>query len=184
MGSPLVREVEAASFFRSNQKGIGKDGFDNISEEDRLEVPDAHPDAYWLSPIYKSEVKTIWILLPTIRPRVLYLVGDQTVYAFDGLHEQRAERTGSGFGGNGGPKSGGTVSRTIAGGGHCIPMGEHVGVVAKEAADWIAAEKQRWEQGVLKQKMKWEQKSVESRQVECSLVIHGLGFCKGNPDHI
>ncbi|EPE24126.1 alpha/beta-Hydrolase [Glarea lozoyensis ATCC 20868] len=158
------KAIEAASFFRSNAKGIGKDGLENLTAEERLEMPDVDPDAKYLAPVYKAETRIMWDLLPSVRPRVLYVVGDKTAYAVDRLHKRRIQRTGSGVGGNGGVKAGGVVSKTVEGGGHCIPMDEHVGTVAKYISTWVSDEKARWEDGVKKRKRELDEKSVEFRQ--------------------
>ncbi|TAQ87958.1 hypothetical protein B7494_g3710 [Chlorociboria aeruginascens] len=158
------KAVEAASFFRSNVRQVGRDGLENITEEDRLEVPDIDPDAYWMAPIYRPETDLMWKLLPTLRPWVMYIVGESTVYAVPNAVNERTARTGTGIGGSGGPKSGGSICKFIDGGGHSMPMDGHVGIVAKEIGVWIGKEKARWEEKILKKEKEWQEKSVEARQ--------------------
>ncbi|SPO04889.1 related to host-specific AK-toxin Akt2 [Cephalotrichum gorgonifer] len=106
-------------------------------------VPDLPPDnPLGNYPFYRPEPSLTLSRLPSLRPGVLYVLGETSNVSDPVITRDRERVTGTGRGGSGGRMR----SVTLKGRGHLIPM-EVPGECAALAAEWMGEELGRWARG-------------------------------------
>lgn len=161
------KHQEAAMVVRPTIKDIDlkKGGMDDVTLEERAQVPDLDPTGWNPQGCSRAEVKGMWNLLPSLRPWVLYINGGSSPYFGDPkIREERANLTGIGVGGSGGRKLGTVEQAVIEGGTHEIPFDANLGNVASHAAEWIEREMKRWTNGEKKRRDEWRKKPLKEKQ--------------------
>ncbi|KAJ5861550.1 uncharacterized protein N7529_008860 [Penicillium soppii] len=132
---------------RHNPKniGLGPGGVSEMTLEERESIPDSDPDSWNEDTFYKPELKLAWEYLPSVRPWVLYVNGgDSPVFGCPLTRDERARRTGTGVGGNGGLKLGAVRQVIIDGAGHSMVFDGDICIVAEHVVEWLTKECERW----------------------------------------
>ncbi|KAF7924912.1 hypothetical protein EAE99_006389 [Botrytis elliptica] len=89
-------------------------------------------------PLYRPEPRSTFYRLPSLRPSVLWLVGEKTYLRLDEMREG-IKVTGTGVGGSGGIPDGRVKEIVMSKQGHLFPF-EATSQTAKECSEWLAAE--------------------------------------------
>ncbi|PSK45282.1 Peroxisomal membrane protein LPX1 [Elsinoe australis] len=165
---------EVFSFLRPN--------FATEENQDPGRRPDrrTHPDVDTsldppASPFYRQEPSETFARLPFLRPTVLYVFGEKSEISTKLLRADKLAVTGTGVGGNGGVRTGGTKETTVDAG-HLVAM-EKVEDCADLAADWIGKEVARWS----KEEREWERDIERTKPEERTTISEEfLGVIKGD----
>ena len=168
---------EAAMVVRPSIKDIEtkKRGMDDITLEERAQVPDVDPTSWNPRGCFRPEAQNMWNLLPSLRPWVLYINGGSSPYFGDPkVREERANLTGTGVGGSGGKKLGTVEQVVIEGGAHTIPFDANLNKVADHAAEWMAREMTRWTNGEKKRRDKWRREPLEEKQTLPKALLEAM----------
>ncbi|KAK5169117.1 uncharacterized protein LTR77_006426 [Saxophila tyrrhenica] len=153
------KELEVAHIIRLNDRGVGMQGNEAITHEDRRIIPDMDPTCP-SAPLYNPFTRQMFFLLPTLRPWVLYIDGESSPRATPENIQSRLETTGTGQGGSGGLRAGTIKHHFVKGGQHTIPLDMHLGEVACAAGTFIAEEMGRYRESLDKED------PVEDNEVE------------------
>ncbi|PNS19944.1 Peroxisomal membrane protein LPX1 [Sphaceloma murrayae] len=150
---------EVFSFLRPN---FVRDGVQDPGRRpDRRTHPDVdtalEPPA---SPFYRAEPGETFHRLQFVRPSVLYVFGEKSEVSTKLLRADKMAVTGTGVGGNGGAKTGGTKEVAVDAG-HLVAM-EKVDECADHAADWIGKEVGRWK----REEEQWQKEISETKPEE------------------
>lgn len=89
-------------------------------------------------PLYRPEPRSTFYRLPSLRPSVLWLVGEKTYLRLDEMREG-IKITGTGVGGSGGIPEGRVYEIVMSKQGHLFPF-EATSQTAKECSEWLAVE--------------------------------------------
>ena len=144
---------------------LRSDDLADLTLAQREVVPDLDPKIALQSSFYRSEFQHSWDLLPKMRPRVLYINGDNSPHFGDpSTRDRRAEITGTGVGGNGGLKLRAVQQIVIGGAGHTMPFDENVTQVSSHVSDWLVKESQRWMEGDGKRLRDWRAAELSDQQ--------------------
>ena len=163
--STTPKEQIAALVCRFNPKKLGVKGIEDMTMEQREDIPDVDPQAWNPGSFYQSALKQSWDLLPHVRPRVLYVNGGQSpFFGRPSTRDERARITGTGVGGSGGMKVGAVEQVVIKDGEHTLVFEKQVGDVADHIALWLEKDVRRWQQGEEKCLEEWRAKSVAAKQ--------------------
>ncbi|KAL8694363.1 MAG: hypothetical protein Q9218_001000 [Villophora microphyllina] len=154
------KHQEVFTFSRPNFDGVDKNGNLVIN---RLTHPDLDLGVAETYPFYRPEARSTFKKLPFLRPDVLYIHGGRSDLSAPELREARMQSTGVGVGGSGGAKDGRVHQIVLEKAGHLVPM-EAVVESADAAADWLAAEMQRWRQLERDFEAKWNSKTKLEKQ--------------------
>jgi hypothetical protein len=152
---------------RINPTGVarGPGGMADVTLADREIVPDADPEGFQTGPLYRAELQKAWLLLPSMRPWVLYINGGKSpAFGPAKAREERLMLTGTGVGGNGGVRLGAVKQVVIEDGEHTMTFDRKLYNVAAHVADFLATESKRWTDGPKKQRDDWLRKSLEEKQ--------------------
>jgi pimeloyl-ACP methyl ester carboxylesterase len=138
---------EAWSFVRSNFHAMPEDtASPEARYRERLINPDLLPfESASLETFARGESLNTFHSLPQLRPRTLYLFGKHS-HINTGMNqrERLLEMTGTGRGGSGGAKDGGTEMKVVDKMSHFLCF-ESPQRTAIEISDWLAKEMTRWE---------------------------------------
>lgn len=134
------KHVEAVTLSRPNIEHSGTSG--EVSDLQRALHPNLDPSAPLTGPIYNTHTRITWSLLPTLRPSVLFLLGEGSHMARQEEAAERTRITGSAPGGSGGIAAGRVKTATVAGG-HFAPM-TNVEGTAEATSTWLGAEIRRY----------------------------------------
>ncbi|KAF4556919.1 Alpha/beta hydrolase-like protein 5 [Elsinoe fawcettii] len=127
------------------------------------------------SPFYRAEASETFHRLPFVRPTVLYVFGEKSEVSTPLLRADKMAVTGTGVGGNGGVKTGGTKEVTVDAG-HLVAM-ERVEECAVHAAEWLGQEVGRWK----REEGEWEGEIRGTREGERqALGEEVMGVIKGD----
>ena len=121
----------------------------------RLTHPDFDPELDGNGPFYRPEPIRTFLNLPFLRPSVLYVFGETSVFSDSQSMREKVENTGTGSGGSGGMAKGRVQQVVIEGAGHLVPM-EKVDETGHECAKWIAGEMRRWREDEEMDRKVWE----------------------------
>ena len=155
--TPSAQEV--FQYLRPNYNGFG---FKSGGKVDRRSHADIDPSNENSWPFYRGEPTRMFARLEELRPRVLYVIGGESVVNSQELDKIRMNRTGTGIGGSGGAVEGAVKSVTLDGVGHLVAM-EDVGRTAAEAAVWLNNEMDRWHEEEEALKI-WFAKDLKQKQ--------------------
>ena len=108
---------------------------------DRSTHADIDPLAAFI-PLYRPEPRSTFYRLPTVRPSVLWLLGEKTIMRLDEINEG-IKVCGTGVGGSGGAVDGRVQQKVMLGHGHLFPM-EIVAETAEACATWLGTEMERF----------------------------------------
>lgn len=150
-----TRHQENFTYYRPSHQAFDAEGKKLIHPE---LVPDLDPNSpnpdY---PFYRAEPSIVLSQLPTLRPSVLYILGETSNVATPELVSHRLRITGQGPGG-----SGRVDSVTLEGRGHLIAM-EVPGECARLAGGWMKSEVARWWAGEGKRFEEWKARGQEEK---------------------
>ncbi|KAJ5748934.1 uncharacterized protein N7511_010630 [Penicillium nucicola] len=147
------------------QIGLGPGGIDDITLEQRQLIPDCDPDAWNEGSFYLAELKLAWEVLPSVRPWVLYVNGGKSpVFGCPRTRDERAKRTGTGVGGNGGLKLGAVKQVIVDDGEHGMVFDRNIFTVTSHVVRWLVKESERWTSVHKNHLDTWQQKSLEEQQ--------------------
>ncbi|KAI4123175.1 MAG: hypothetical protein LQ347_006255 [Umbilicaria vellea] len=135
----------------------------SLSAEERITHPNLDPAAVDTSPFYRSEPREAFFLLRTLRPSVLFVYGDNSIFAKPEERQATMKTTGVGPGGSGGAPLG-RVKEAVLPGGHFVVM-ERVDQVATSIADYLGDELGRWKGNERKFKDQWDRKEGRKKQM-------------------
>lgn len=163
------------SRFNPDRIGLGPGGINDVTLEQRKEIPDSDPAAWNPGPFYRPELKGSWDLLPHMRPRVLYVNGGKSpVFGRPSTRDERARITGTGLGGNGGAKLGAVKQIILDDGEHTMVFDQHLHKVAQHIADWMTEESNRWLVDVKKSTENNSTKDLAEKQAVSSEYVNAL----------
>lgn len=150
-----TKHQEVFTFYRPSHPAYDAAGKELVRPElaPDLDVNSKHPNY----PFYRHEPSVTLSRLPTLRPSVLYILGETSDVATPEVISLRMRITGQGPGG-----SGRAESVSLEGRGHLIAM-EVPGECARLAGDWIGKEVRRWWEGDGKRFQEWKVKSLEEK---------------------
>ncbi|KAF2223157.1 Alpha/beta hydrolase fold-1, partial [Elsinoe ampelina] len=136
-----TKHNEVFSFLRPNLPSPSR------PDPGRVPNPRTHPDVDTrldppATPFYRPEPSETFHRLPFVRPTVLYIFGETSEVSTPLLRTDKMAVTGTGPGGNGGVKTGGTKEVSVDCG-HLVAM-ERVEECAGHAAEWLGKEVGRW----------------------------------------
>lgn len=117
-------------------------------EPDTALLPDGDfpgPDNQPRHPFYRPEGPITTSRLPSLRPGVLYIFGENSPVCGEQVRREKRKLTGVGVGGSGGVKAGRVADVTLEGLAHLVPM-EVPTRCADLAAGWLVPELERWRQ--------------------------------------
>ena len=100
-------------------------------------------DTIVIEGFYRGEVLQVYRDLPYILPATFYLWGSRS-FGDSTYAREFAERTGTGYGGNGGIASGRVQSKTMSDTGHNIPL-DKPREAAEAVVPWLQKELERWD---------------------------------------
>lgn len=125
---------------RENFSARQSDGRIRINRETHA---DMDPLAAFV-PLYRPEPRSTFYRLPSLRPSVLWLVGENTYLRLDEMREG-IKVTGTGIGGSGGMVDGRVKEIVMSKQGHLFPF-EAIAQTAKECSNWLAVELERFKE--------------------------------------
>ena len=128
-----TKHQEVWTFLRPNFQGYGAG---DSTSYDRLTHPDIDPSSLMVYPFYRPESAAVYQKLPSLRPPVLYIMGELSNISRPGHRRDKVERTGNGPGGSGGTASGKVHDIILPGIGHLVPM-EAVNITAEHSSQWL-----------------------------------------------
>ncbi|KAJ6014968.1 hypothetical protein N7540_009559 [Penicillium herquei] len=163
----FAKDQVASLVFRLNPGsiGMGPGGLDEVTLAQREIVPDSDPEDIGKELFYRRELKMGWDLLPGMRPWVLYVNGGNSPdFGDPEVREERARRTGTGVGGNGGMKLGAVKQVVLDDGEHTIPFDRSLNELAVHVRDWLVAESRRWVDGPKRRRAEWQKGSLAEKQ--------------------
>ena len=169
----VAKDQVACLAFRLNPGmiGMGPGGLDEVTLAQRELVPDSNPDDLHKGIFYRPELQLGWDLLPGMRPWVLYVNGGASPHFGDPkVREERAQKTGTGVGGNGGMKLGAVKQVVIEDGEHTLPFDRSLDELASHVSEWLVRESQRWSDGPKKRRGEWQNGKTEKRAVTREFV--------------
>ena len=134
------KHQEVWTFLRPNYQGNGILGSNN---QNRLTHPDVDPSSSTIYPFYRPESAAIYHRLPTLRPSVLYIMGELSNVSPPERRRDKVKLTGTGPGGSGGLAEGQVVDIILPGVGHLVPM-EAVDRTADEISKWLSQVLEIW----------------------------------------
>ncbi|KAJ5621281.1 hypothetical protein N7528_006064 [Penicillium herquei] len=163
----MAKDQVASVVFRHNPGsiGMGPGGLDDVTLAQREIVPDSNPADIGKELFYRRELRMGWDLLPGMRPWVLYVNGGNSPdFGDPKVREERARRTGTGVGGNGGMKLGAVKQVVIDDGKHTMPFDRSLDEVVPHVRDWLVAESRRWVDGPKRRRAEWQKGSLVEKQ--------------------
>jgi hypothetical protein len=135
-----TRHQDALAQLRQNFSARQADGRIAI---DRSTHADMDPLAAFV-PLYRPEPRSTFYRLPSLRPSVLWMLGEKTYLRVDEIREG-IKVTGTGVGGSGGIPEGRVKELVVKNRGHLFPF-EEVAHTAKECSAWLTQEMGRFRQ--------------------------------------
>ncbi|KAE8352709.1 Alpha/beta hydrolase family-domain-containing protein [Aspergillus coremiiformis] len=126
---------EATSLYRANF--FAAHASDGRIPIDRSVHPDLDP-VFAFQPVFRPESRMIALRLPTLRPPVLWILGEESFLGIDNIRAS-VQTCGTGVGGSGGVSQGQVKEIILSGCGHLLPF-EAVDQTADHCADWIVQE--------------------------------------------
>ncbi|GAB7365530.1 hypothetical protein MBLNU230_g6603t1 [Neophaeotheca triangularis] len=126
--------------------------------------PDIDPTSSPNAPFYRGEPIATFKRLPTLRPTVQYIFGEESPLSAPILCADKMAVTGVGVGGSGGARKGRVRQVTVKGAGHLIPM-EKVEETAGHCVDWLVPEMGRWWEQEVALAREWSQVPKERKAV-------------------
>jgi pimeloyl-ACP methyl ester carboxylesterase len=133
-----------------------------VSEAQRYTHPDVDPQAPLTGPIYNPGTRQAWRLLATLRPTVLYLLGESSRICAPEEIAERTRITGTEPGGSGGV-SAGKVKVVSLKGGHFLPM-TNIAETAHATAQWLEEQVASWREQEVGFMRRWRDKSRQEKQ--------------------
>ncbi|RDW84882.1 hypothetical protein BP6252_02472 [Coleophoma cylindrospora] len=155
------KHQEAFTLARPNFEGVGVRGA--ATADEKLMHPDIYPEDESKAPFYRSEIRTAFFELSSLRPSVLFVFGEKSPFRREERMKRYVEHTGTGVGGSGGVKTGRVQFSTVEGG-HFFPF-ENIGKTADTLGDWIQAEVERSRCDEKLMAEKWQGKKGPHRQI-------------------
>lgn len=139
----------------------------------RRYLPDADPGAELPgAPFVALEPRKAWMLLPGVRPRVLFVHGEGSVDQTAEVVEMQVRATGIGPGGNGGREVG-AVRNVRVDGGHFMCMLNPRGV-AEVLGGWLRGEMEGWREERGRWEREWVGMGIEEKQGMSQEVVENV----------
>jgi pimeloyl-ACP methyl ester carboxylesterase len=136
-----TKAQEVFAFARSSSLSTYGGNESNLSPEERDELESvvfADSTPLWKSAgFYRFEPSFMFSTIPSMRPKVLWIFGENSPVTVPDMRKQILESTGIGLGGSGGVKAGKVKLVEIPKGQHLIAM-ENTGEVASISAEWMS----------------------------------------------
>lgn len=150
-----TKHQENFTFLRPSHQAYDAEGKRLVHPElvPDLDANSTHPDY----PFYRPEPSITLSRLPTLRPSVLYVLGETSNVSTPEVVSERMRITGKGRGGGGRADC-----VTLKGRGHLVPM-EVPGECARLAGTWVAGEVRRWWEGEGRRFEEWKGRSAEEK---------------------
>ncbi|KAI4162017.1 MAG: hypothetical protein LQ342_004329 [Letrouitia transgressa] len=168
------KHQEAFFVARPNFQRICENG-EPPSLADRQTHPDLDPKARYQPMFYRPEPREANLLLPFLRPPVLFIDGKRSNFTTPKQRQSRLDATGTGPGGSGGT-SFGQVSESVLDGGHLLPF-ENVRETAQSISQYLYKQVQAWEAREQDWASQWDKKSMLEQQTmdeEWLSIMRGL----------
>lgn len=148
-----TKHQEVFSFQRSAHPAAGQPlAAYTPSRTTHPDMPETNPT----TPFYRPEPVITFSQLPFLRPRTFFVFADRSPLSAPLLRNDKLKVTGTGVGGNGGVKAGGTASVTLKDAGHFVCF-ERVGEVAKILGTELGGAIQKWKVDVMEVERTWEE---------------------------
>lgn len=163
-GSVTKRTSNAQAFFstaKRNYQNISMQGRPASAEERRIN-PDVDSRAPFQYPWYASAPRQAFYMLPTLRPAVHFIHGEQSPSSFREMRKARVESCGIGYGGNGGIELG-RVKESLLPSGHFLPF-DMVRETGKIISDYLNDEIPSWKDFEDRRLESWNQRSLREKQ--------------------
>ena len=128
-----TKHQEVWTYLRPNYQGRGAHGQKVFN---RQLTPDMSPGRPYSHPFYRPESAETFHKLPSVRPSVLYIMGEESTLSDAECQRDKVKLTGTGTGGSGGLAEGQVSDVILPGIGHLVPM-EAPDATAQETANWL-----------------------------------------------
>jgi len=148
------KHQEVFMFLRPNFDGKDRNGNLVVNRQTHPDIDLSTTETY---PFYAPTPPVVFKALPHLRPSALYLFGGTSELSTPDLRKQKVARTGTGIGGSGGCKEGRVKEVVLEGVGHLVPMIAPQ-KSADAAADFLAANLERWRKEEAEWRRQWESK--------------------------
>ena len=133
-----TKAQESWSYVRSRMEEMPASDAGTDPRE-RLLNPDLDPETYGQLMFIRPEAVHSFISLPSLRPSVLWLYGEDSPINVPTIREEKMRTTGTGLGGSGGERMGMVKQVVLSDQGHLLPF-ENPQHCAEEAAKWAKIE--------------------------------------------
>lgn len=153
------KHQEVFMFIRPNFHGMDADG---KMVANRQTHPDLDLDTGGIYPFYAPASFSVFKNLQHLRPSALYVFGGTSEMSTPHLRRAKLAVTGTGVSGSGGAEEGRVREVVVEGVGHLVPMVAPK-KTADAAAEFLAAELQRWRREEEEWRVQWQRKGRMER---------------------